>query len=61
MNTFKKLLPSLLPLAGAVLTAFTPQLQHAIGSFVSVHPAVASFIVSLGGFIYHLLPSPASK
>jgi hypothetical protein len=55
---FKKLAPSLLSIGGLLLTAFTPSIQHAVGSFVVAHPSVAAAITAAFGIINHFWPSP---
>jgi hypothetical protein len=56
MNSFTKLLPSLLALASALSVALAPTIQH----YLAGHPVATSLIAGVVGIVLHWLPSPAS-
>lgn len=54
MTKLKSLLPSLIALATAALTIFSPVLQ----GYVSAHPSVSAVLAAVYAVIAHLMPSP---
>jgi len=56
MNWFKKYFPSILSVAGVVVTMFSGQIQSAI----SAHPTVDAIGAALLGIVAHLWPSPVA-
>ena len=56
MNWLKKYLPSVLSVAGVVVTMFSGQIQGAIAS----HPEVTAIGAAILGIVSHLWPSPVS-
>lgn len=50
-------LPTLLPLAGAVLTAATPAIQQSL----SAHPVTATILAALSVALAHICPHPLTQ
>lgn len=57
MATFKKLLPSLIPIAVLVFTTFAPSLQ----ALVAAHPIVTLVLTTVNTIIAHILPSAVAS
>jgi len=61
---WKKLLPTLIPLAGTLLTALAPELQRLVAHLfqrLAAHPDAAAICGTVIVAAYHALPSPLQK